>query len=243
MNNKYTNTRVSPAMAIIVFADKGRNNYYLEQREITSEDGKYIFQSPVPLADNVLQEIASSYVKNNGWRLEHTGIIPEHILFGKSKIGTSVVVWYRPAMQRSLNFSAHLKIKGNTLVKVPATFYVALNSDLYVFALMTNERPVSSTKLYNAPFFNIYSDGRVCLGTAYLGAKTESFEKEADRYERGFYMAEQNGGQSTNNCKTPLPQLWNKVVSSKSAFPSKTELKQHPTYKTVGDIFSQLIGK
>lgn len=243
MNRTHTNSRVSPAMAIIVYTDKAKNDYYLEQRAIEYDNGKYVFQSPIPLADNVLKDIAGSYVKNKGWRLEHDGIIPEHLLFGKSKIGVSAVVWYRPSMKRSLNFSSHLNIKGNHTVTVPATLYVVINNTLYVYALMTDERPKLSTKIYNAPFFNIYTDGRVCLGTAHVGQKTSSFEKEAERFERGFYMAEQNGGQSEHNCKTPLVKLWNQVIAKKSAFPSKAELVQHKNYKTLGELFSRLIGK
>lgn len=243
MNDTHTNKRVAPAMAIIVYTDKARENYYLEQRALVNEGGKYVFQSPIPLADNVLKDIASSYIKSNGWKMEHDGLIPEHLLYGKSSIGQSIVIWYRPAMMRSLNFSSHLQIKGNHTVSVPATLYVAVNTNLYVFALMTDERPKTSTKLYKAPFFNIYTEGTVCLGTAPVGKRTNSFEKEAERFERGFYMAEQNGGQSENNCKTPLPKLWNRIISEKISFPAKEELVQHQTYKTVGDIFTKLVSK
>jgi hypothetical protein len=55
-------------------------------------------------------------------------------------------------------------------------------------------------------------------------------------------MAEQNGGNTENNCKTPLGQLWNSQIKSMLPFPSKKELIQHPKYKTLGDLMQKLIG-
>ena len=118
-----------------------------------------------------------------------------------------------------------------------------LNGKLYIYALMTDQRPTLSTKLYRAPFFNIYGDGNVCLGTAKIGKqKAKTYELEAERYERGFFMAEQSGGQSLNNCKTPLSKLWPALINNKAPFPSKAELVQHSTYKTFGTLLSKLIG-
>jgi PRTRC genetic system protein B len=144
-------------------------------------------------------------------------------------------------MRRSLNFDNHKSIKSDMTANLPATLYLVIDAKLYLYALMSSERPDEKTKLYNAPFFNIYETGNVCLGTAAVGKhKARTFELEADRFERAFYMAEQNGGQ-LNQCKTPLVKLWNGLFKSKAAFPSKKELIQHSKYKTLGQLFEQLI--
>lgn len=235
-----------PTKAIIIYKSTGSYSvdYFLENRDIKNVGGKYLFMTPIPLASNVLGDIAKMIIKKDVNDMNIGGLIAPHLLYGSYKPGKSVVVWYRPAMARVLNFESHLKIKGSTSANCPATLYVVINDKLYVYALMTNERPGPKTKLYNAPFFNIYADGNVCLGTANVGKRrADTFEKEAERFERAFYMADQTGGVSENNCKTPLVTLWNRVIKSKGPFPSKIELKQHLKYKTMGEMINKLIEK
>lgn len=244
MNDSQTNKRLSPAMAIIIYQDKNvyQPNCYLEKREIKLVGDKFKLMAPVPMADEAMKEIAKIYNKRRSADIAFGGLISPHILLGLNKSGITAVMWYRPAMKRSLNFSSQLKIKSSVQVNVPATLYVVKNTELYLFALMSDDRPDLKTKLYKAPYFNIYEDGRVCLGTARVGMKQNTYEKEADRFERGFYMAEQNGGNSDHNCKTPLAKLWNNQIKSTSPFPSKKELIQHPKYKTLNDLLQKLIG-
>lgn len=243
MDDLTINKTLLPKRVIIIYEDKKESIFYLENRDIEVVNEKMVFMAPVPLSDDVMQNISKSYVKSNTIDIGFDSIIPSHILHGSNKLGKTVVIWYRPAMKRSLNFSRQDLKKAANDVEVPATLYVVLNKDLYVFALMTNERPDRNTKLYGAPFFNIYHDGRVCLGTAPVGKiKAKTYSKEAERFERGFYLAEQSGGQSAANCKTPLDILWKDLIKNKRPFPSDKELVQHKQYKTLGDLLTKLIG-
>lgn len=244
MNDSQTNKRLAPAMAIIIYRDRNeyQPNCYLEKREIKLIGDTFKLMAPVPMDDDAMKAIAKIYAKKRYSDIGFGGLISPHILYGLNRGGITAVMWYRPAMKRSLNFSSQLKIKSSVFVNVPATLYLVKNKELYVFALMTDERPDLKTKLYNAPYFNIYEDGRVCLGTARVGTKQNTYEKEADRFERGFYMAEQNGGNVERNCKTPLARLWNLRIKSTTPFPSKKELIQHPKYKTLSDLVQKLIG-
>lgn len=243
MDSYLANRRLYPVQVITVYSDKAGYQFYLENRDIKTIKGKATLMAPVALADDVLKSIARSYTQNNSFVMEMGGEIAPHLLYAINRPGKTVVVWHRPAMKKSLNFSASLKIKGDSYVTVPATLNIVIDNELFIYALMDDSRPTNATKLYNAPFFNIYDNGRVCLGTAHVGKiKAKTFEKEADRFERAFYMAEQNGGNSSNNCKTPLPDLWNRLIKKPSAFPSKTELIQHTKYKTFGDLLKNLVG-
>lgn len=244
MNDQLTNKRLLPARAIIVYHDKTKSNYYLESREIKKTGSNYSFMAPVPMSDTVMREIGKSYMKKNGVDMRFNGLIKEHILLTLNKTGITAVMWYRPSMIKKLNFSSQLRIKGESKVKIPAILYLVINAKLYVYALMDDSRPDGKTKLYNAPFFNIYEDGNVCLGTAPVGnRKATTFEGEAERFERGFYMAEQNGGQSRDNCKTPLTKLWSDLIKKQTAFPAKKELQQHKKFKTLDQLIDKLISK
>ena len=242
MNKESVNTRLSPKSVITVYSDKGGYKYYLEERKVKVFKGKMALLAPIALADDALKSLANSYMKSNSTNMEIGGMIASHLLYAINKPGQTVIMWYRPEMKRALNFSASLEIKDSTDVHIPAVLFLLVNNTLYVFALMTSERPSNTTKLYNAPFFNTYTDGKVCLGSANVGRyKLATFEKEANRFETGFFMAEQTHGTITS-CKTPLKALWPKVIKSNKPFPSKTELVQHAKYKTVGELINKVIG-
>jgi PRTRC genetic system protein B len=242
MNNFYVNSRLSPQAAIIIYKDRAEYSpqYFLEKREIKLVGDRYTLMAPVPLSEEQMREIAKSYVKTRAASVGFGGLIAAHLLYGLSRPGKTLVIWYRPAMVRSLNFSAALGIKGGTEVRTPALLFLADGNSLYIYALMDDNRPEAATKLYNAPFFNIYSDGRVCLGTARVGQRSTTYEGEAARFERAFFMAEQNGGNSENNCKTPLRVLWNGLIKSKASFPAKKELVQHKKFRTLGELLEQM---
>ena len=243
MNDTNVNRQLHPKVVITVYRDQSKNNFYLESREVKNVGGKVLLGAAVPMADNIFRNMAVSYAKNNSFEMDFGGYISAHMLYGTNKLGKTMVCWYRPSMKRTLNFSASLGIKGNSVVYVPATFYVIINTKLYVYALMNDERPEWKTKLYNAPFFNIYKDGNVCLGSAQVGKyKAKTFEKEAERFETGFYMAEQNNVHNDRMCKSNPKTLWNRLIKEGSVFPSKNELQQHSKYKTVGELIENLIG-
>lgn len=243
MNQYLNNTRLVPRRAIIVYQNPGQyaNDFYLEDREIKNSEGKYVFMAPVPLSHQAMRSIASSFIKKNALSMDFGGLIANHLLLGINRPGVCAAMWYHPAETRKLNFSSHLKIKGQTAVQIPPILYLALNDNLYLFSLPDSSRPSGKTKLYNAPFFNIYVDGRVCLGTAPVGKiRSKTFEGEAARFERAFYMAEQNGGVG-HPCKTSLAKLWNSLIQKKGPFPKK-ELVQHPKFKTLDELIGKLIG-
>lgn len=51
-------------------------------------------------------------------------------------------------------------------VKWPHLVFIASEQNLRVFAVLGNKRPTPETKLYHAPLMNIFSDGRLCFGSA-----------------------------------------------------------------------------
>jgi PRTRC genetic system protein B len=244
MNNELTNTVLRPTRAIVLYqTGKGYSqDFYLESREIKADKGKYVFGAPQPLDKDTLKDIAATYMKKESFQMSFDSLIPGHILYARIRPGALDVLWFRPAQLKKLNFSASLKIKGESAVWIPPTLYLVHNSSLYLFALQNNKRPELSTKLHHAPFFNIYKGGNVCLGTAPIGKmRSKTFEGEAERYERGFYLAEQNGGHNIPT-KTPLEKLWSRLIKKPVPFPAKEELIQHPEHKTLSDLMTKLIG-
>jgi PRTRC genetic system protein B len=243
VNKNLQNTKLNPNCVLIVYRSAGKYNekYFIEKRDVTTVGGKQILSAAVPLSDDVMKKIALSYAKEEGTRLTMDKLIPEFLLHGSNDITKKLIVWYRPAMKRSLNFSGNHelnKLKHESAM-VPATLYVLHNKELYVFALPNNQRPTEKTKLYNSPFYNVYSDGKVCRGTAQFSKATNTFSGEIERYERGFYMAEQGGMSNEKATKKPLRQIWASLLGTNNSFPVK-ELIQHTKFKTLGDLITKL---
>ncbi|MEH3112188.1 hypothetical protein [Pedobacter terrae] len=80
------------------------------------------------------------------------------------------MLWYTKAHQRQLYFVNDLGIP-NEVAQVPPMLWFANKNSLSVFALATDRRPTEKTPLHYAPFFNIYEDGRVCMGTVTIDIK------------------------------------------------------------------------
>lgn len=245
MNSNIINKLLSPVKVLVIYASREQytKQYYIEQREVTRVGSKNVIGPATAMPDDALNGIAKSIAKTNGDAMKHETLIGEHILYAPSISGRTIVIWYRKAQQRQINFGSKVGRKDDVTVKVPATLYVVDNKKLYVFALENDSRPTLKTKIYHAPFFNIYADGNVCLGTAPVGkSKAATFEKEAERFERGFYLAEQNGGAHSTASKRTLEAVWKEVIKTKSAYPKK-ELVQHSKYKTLEGLINSLTGK
>ena len=239
MKRDLTNTIMSPHSVIIIYADRS-NDYYLEQRAIKRNGDKYELMQAVPMANDVLKDIARSYAKSNTISMNMGGEVAEHLLYCDNKIGETVIVWHRPAMKRMLNLHTAMNLKESKEAWIPATLYVLRNNSLSMFALADNSRPTSKTKLYNAPFFNTGIGGGVCLGTAKVGDKQmATYAQEAERYERGFFMADQTH-ESGAMTKTALKKVWAQQIATGKPFP-KSELVQNKTYKTFGDLISKIV--
>lgn len=89
-------------------------------------------------------------------------LLPENLLYLSPK--HKCVIWYTPRQHAQLYFARTLPLADGHM-PLPALLWKATDSDLFVFAIKEQTKPNATTALYHAPFFNIYADGRVCMGT------------------------------------------------------------------------------
>ncbi len=221
-----------PVIAITVYRSQnnmtGQGEYYLESHDINSE-GK-IMQGK-PLIQETIQEIVDVFFDERKNVAKISGMIPDNLLsFNLMPGGHYKMIWYRPAEERVLHFSTSLKIP-TAKAWVPALVYVVERNDLSMYALKSNARPKEATKLCYAPFFNIGSDGRVCLGSAKVKApKEKTYENIMKYWEDLFWLSEfthVNG--SDDKTVTKLQPLWQKIMKpkTKKKWSELNELKQY----------------
>jgi len=157
--------------------------------------------------------------------LKPKGILPTNILhINPSENGS--VLWYTKSMKRKLYFTENLEIP-NGMAEVPAMLWFANKLSLKIFALSSNLRPTEKTELFYAPFFNVYEDGNVCMGTVDVNIQNstsleEFIEKWEDYFFNSYFSHLMNEHNPINgNCVS----LWKSHINNDKLFP-KEALKQ-----------------
>lgn len=210
-----------PTSALVFYQTKGKNtDTYVEHFDM-DKDGMPVNAHPLTVKEaNQLARALKTAKEEKDPMLKPKGIIGNQILhFDPSN---NKVVWFTQAMQRELYFTEHLGIpKGKA--NVPSMFWVANRNSLMVFALASNRRPTENTKLFNAPFFNVYENGDVCMGTVDVKIKkTASLEDFTNAWEGFFFnsyfshlMHDYNP--INGNCVS----LWGNLIATGEAFPKE----------------------
>ena len=62
---------------------------------------------------------------------------------------------------------------------VPALIWLAERDSLYVFAVKDSERPTPETELFQAPFFNVWARGQICIGSAQRPSESSASDPKA----------------------------------------------------------------
>ena len=123
----------------------------------------------------------------------------------------------------------------NGKAKIPAMLWFANKERLSVFALTSDKRPTEKTPLYYAPFFNVYEDGSVCMGTVNIhiknSASVEEFTKSWEDYFFNSYFSHllDNYNPINENCVN----LWKKLIKTGETFPVGVLKKNNKTLKNV----------
>ncbi len=166
--------------------------------------------------------------------LKSVGILPASILHVNPSRDKGAVLWYTKSQKRNLYFIEGLGI-ANDQAFVPPMVWQATKNSLRVFALSSDRRPTEKTPLYYAPFFNIYQDGRVCMGSVSIdiknSASVEEFTKAWEDYFFNSYFSHLMGEHSPvkGNCLS----LWKDLVATGRNFPKEVLKTNTKTLKNL----------
>lgn len=165
--------------------------------------------------------------------LKPKGVLPTNILhINPDKQGT--VLWYTKARKQQLFFVNGLGI-ANGKAHIPPMLWLADKKNLTVFALATDRRPTQKTPLYYAPFFNIYEDGNVCMGTVDVNIKNSaSVEEFTNAWETYFFNSYfSHLLDSYNPIKGNCVNVWKDLVGTEHPFPKEVLKKNNRTLKNL----------
>ena len=227
-------TLYQPKCALVFYENENKNSEtYVEYFDM-DENGNPINAHPLSIRESQrLSKSLNIQNKKDTDFLKPKGIISSNILhINSSEIGK--VVWFTKAQEKELFFVKNLNIPNGT-AHIPPLLWVASKYSLKIFALKPDERPDENTPLFHAPFFNIYEDGRVCMGTVDVRVKcSESLEEFTENWEHYFFNSYfSHFLNNHNSIKGNGVNLWKKLIETKEIFPKDLLVAHNRTLKNL----------
>ena len=228
-------TLYHPKSALVFYESKGLDkDMYVEHFEM-DKNGTPINAHPLTEreAGALAKALMTEKQKQTAF-LKSGGILPTNILHIHPSRDKGSVIWYTKSQKRPLYFIEGLGIPSGT-ANVPPMLWQATKNSLRVFALLSNRRPTEKTPLCYAPFFNIYEDSRVCMGSVSIEIKesacVEEFTKAWEDYFFNSYFSHLMGENSPvkGNCVS----LWKDLVATGRTFPNEVLKSNTKTLKNL----------
>jgi PRTRC genetic system protein B len=221
-----------PKWALVVYQnDTHSPDTYIESFDM-DENGNLINAHPLTVQEGqALAKALNTEKEQEKTFLKPNGIIPTNVLYIDPNENGSVV-WFTKSRKRPLFFIERLGIP-NGVAYVPPMLWKASRNRLSVYALATDRRPTESTALYYAPFFNVYDDNSVCMGTVDVKINpSASLEEFIHEWEESFfnsYFSHLINGH--NPVKGNIVTLWKKLIGTDKPFPKEVLIKNRQTLK------------
>jgi PRTRC genetic system protein B len=97
--------------------------------------------------------------------------------------GAGRLIWWSPPGQRPLFFkqseSMTSTFTASAVCPVPGLVWMLRDTSLSVYAVAGSDRPTLTTALFQAPFFNVWATGEVCVGSATPPSKAAQHDPAA----------------------------------------------------------------
>lgn len=185
-------------------------------------------------AENLAKILASTENKSDDFR-QSNGLLPANVLYINAA-QNGYVIWYTKAQRRKLLFASSLQME-NISVGIPPLVWKAYKNKLFVYALAKNRKPTLKTPLHYAPFFNVYENGNVCMGSVQIQMKSnihlEAFIQLWESYFFDSYFSHQLGSYSIIKGKTDLKSLWQELSKTQKPFPSELLQPNHQQLENI----------
>lgn len=220
-----------PSSALVFYkSNSGVHDPYVEY--FGMENGTPV--NPHPLTVLEAKELAQALLieQENKPLLRSDGMIEPNLLSFDAESET--IVWFQKAQHRDLLFDSNLGIKSGKAA-IPPMVWKADRNTLYVYALASNRKPSLNTPLYHAPFFNVYAEGAVCLGTVDVqvsetGSVNELISLWEGYFFNSYFTHLMNGHNPINgNCVL----LWENLIETGHDFPMDILLKNAKQLKDI----------
>lgn len=221
-----------PKSAFVIYQSEEKSMCYVEHFDI-DEEGRMMNAHPLSIKESeCLSKALTTQEHKNKAFLKPKGIIPTNVLHINPNDNSSLI-WHTKAEKRPFYFVEKLGIPNGTAF-VPPLLWKATKKSLSIYALKSDRRPTANTKLYYAPFFNVYDDGDVCMGTVNVGIENStSLEDFITAWEKCFFDSYFSHLQDYNPIKGNCVSLWKQLINTEKKFPLEKLKKNNKTLKDI----------
>lgn len=195
---------------------------------------------------------AGEFLNTSGLRTLVSSLLPEQgIKFIDGRVlanGAEGVMWWRPAQTTMVWFKTNETADGigeaHGRVPLPSLVFFAGAKGWFVFAVKGNERPNRDTPLFQAGMYNVWSDGKICVGNANI-PRAHNVE-DIDGYERAFFESQfthpnVHVARQLTAYRGGAGALWKKLLAGKSRqFPEQSLV---PLKKNLGQWLTGITGR
>lgn len=222
-----------PLKAFVIYREPQEKNVYVEAFDM-DKNGKPVNAHPLSLQESIslAKALDTSEDLQTGF-LDPVGLMPKNVLY-INRGRNAFALWQTPAQKVRLLFKEDLGIP-NGEAYIPPMVWKATRTTLHVYALYTDEPVNLTSTLHKAPYFNIYADGKVCLGTVSIqipkDCGLEEFMRQWQIYFFNSFFSHTLGGVSP--VKGNIVQLWKKLIGTDAPFPADNLI---PFKTTVKDL-------
>lgn len=221
----------APVKAFVVYKKHKGDGIYVESYDM---DANGFPINAHPLSGKETAGLANALDTSGELRrnfLKPSGLLPKNVVYINPD-HDGYAVWHTPKQAVDLFFIERLGIPCGK-AEVPPLVWKASKSTLYIYAVENDEDISEATPLCLAPFFNIYPDGRVCMGTVSVTISSdcllEEFISQWQHYFFSSYFSHLLGGKSPVSGN--IVQLWKSLTGSNRKFPIKSLIKSGTTLK------------
>ncbi|MBY0240177.1 MAG: PRTRC system protein B [Burkholderiaceae bacterium] len=155
--------------------------------------------------------------------------------------GSDLLVWWHPPTRRHIAFRCPELGERGEVVPHPALVFAVGATGWRVWALQGHERPVPTTRLYRAPYFNVSDHGVICQGST--AVPTGDAVNRLDAWNDAFFgsfFAHPNGSQTVRHPGGAYA-FWKSMLDKPpSRFPQRALL---PTGATLADTLAMTGGR
>lgn len=202
-----------PKQAMVIYSTNPRQGssenvkYYIEISDIMMDAQRSFLSAGKPVTKQSLQMLMDVVAETDKQTFHSVSdITPANLLVIDQRAGRHILAWWRPAQRKTIM----MQKRASHTLWVPPMVFIVKNQGLSVAAMNKSKRPGITTRLHHAPFFNVYNDMKVCLGTVKPPNTDGDIHQLIAEWEKAFWNSEFTETVSGAYKKTDLASWWRK---------------------------------
>lgn len=214
--------------AVLIYTG-GHGTAFATVHEVAMVDGEPTILAGKAMTPRAAIALARALSKG----VSHGGFIPDTVLYTDGDL----LLWWVPPMKRHIAFRSPQigDAERGEVVPHPGLVFAASSKTWAVWSVKGGQRPAPDSALYQAPYFNVWGNGRICQGNVEVPNGTTA--EKIDAWNAAFFgsfFTHPNLQKGLVKYRGGAYRFWKDMLDQKFAsFPEKVLV---PTKSRVIDI-------